>query len=109
MPKAGEHMDVQPSTIAIAQPALDVLHPRLAMARLPDEVPGTGWGLGTNLAYLRDLVHYWRAPFGLRAPERGLNAPPPVRARGDGMRGPLIHLPRRRAPPTPLLLPPVGP
>src|SRR5258706_16261115 len=86
MSKEELHMDVQPFTIAVAQPALDDLHLRLAMTRLPDDVPGTGWGFGTDLAYLRDLVHYWRSPFPRRAPERAPNPHPPFRAQVRGIR-----------------------
>ncbi len=97
-------MDVQPFTIAVAQPALDDLHLRLAMTRLPDDVPGTGWGFGTDLAYLRDLVHYWRASFDWRAQERAFNAIPQFRADVDGMRVHFIHVRGVGPRPVPLIL-----
>src|SRR5260221_9698550 len=109
MPNGEEHMDVQRFTILIPQPALADLLLRLAMPRLPDEVPGTGWGLGTNLAYLRDLVHYWRASFDWRAPERVLNAIPQFRADVGGMRVPFIHVRGVGAHPVPLILTPGWP
>ena len=34
---------------------LDDLRDRLARTRWPDQIPGSGWGYGTDLAYLQDL------------------------------------------------------
>ena len=32
----------------------------LEETRWPDEIPGSDWDYGTNMAYLRSLVDYWR-------------------------------------------------
>ena len=49
-------MDVHPFRIAISDDELADLRERLLDARLPDQIPGTGWDFGTDMAYLRQLV-----------------------------------------------------
>jgi len=72
--KEGEiDMEIHPFTIQIPQAVLDDLSERLARTRWPDEVDGAGWDYGTNLAYLRELVDYWRTRFDWRAQEDLLN------------------------------------
>ena len=39
----------------------------------PVEIPGAAWDYGANLAYLKDLVDYWRTQFDWRAQEAALN------------------------------------
>jgi len=46
--------------------------------RWPDQVPGIGWGQGTELDWLRHLVSYWANEFDCVAWERKLNAPQPI-------------------------------
>lgn len=60
-------MSSQPFKIQIAQTVLDDLQERLARTRWPDEVEGAHWDYGTNLAYLKELVDYWRTGFDWRA------------------------------------------
>jgi microsomal epoxide hydrolase len=64
--------------------ALDDLRRRLASTRWPAP-SGAAWELGTDVAYLRDLVAYWRDAFDWRAREAWLDAVLPgerVRIRG---------------------------
>ncbi len=70
-PPAGD--DVRPFTIAVPDAVLTDLRARLARARLPDQIPGTGWTYGTERAYLEGLLAYWRDGFDWRAQERMLN------------------------------------
>ena len=49
------------------------LRERLERTRWPDEVPEAGWNCGTDLAYLKDLVTYWRLDFDWRRQEVELN------------------------------------
>jgi microsomal epoxide hydrolase len=46
--------------LEVAQQLLDDLQQRLANVRWPDEVPDNDWKYGTDLAYLKSLVDYWR-------------------------------------------------
>jgi pimeloyl-ACP methyl ester carboxylesterase len=64
---------VVPFTIKVPEPVLTDLKDRLARARLPDELEGVGWQYGTNQAYLKELIAYWRDRFDWREQERRLN------------------------------------
>jgi len=59
--------------IEVPEEVLDDLRRRLAAARFPDQIPGSGWGYGTDGAYLRELCSYWRDKFDWRAQESLLN------------------------------------
>lgn len=60
-------------TIHIADDILTDLRERLARARWPDEMPGTGWQYGADLTYLRSLVEYWHDQYDWRQHESRLN------------------------------------
>jgi pimeloyl-ACP methyl ester carboxylesterase len=59
--------------IQVSDAMLADLQQRLARTRFPGEIPGTGWDYGTDLAYLKQLVEYWRDGFDWRAAEHRLN------------------------------------
>ena len=42
-------MEVRPFTIHVPDDVLDDLRQRLGHTRFPDEIPGSGWGYGSNL------------------------------------------------------------
>ena len=67
---------VRPFQIETPQAALDDLQQRLALTRFPGEIPGSDWGYGTNLDYLRELVAYWRESYDWRTHEARLNQLP---------------------------------
>jgi len=71
---------VTPFTLRVADDAIADLRNRLARTRFPDQPPGEPWATGTDLAYLRDLVAYWRDGFDWRAHEAALNAYPQFKA-----------------------------
>ena len=62
------------------------------MSRLPEEIPGTGWDYGTDLAYLRSLITYWRDQFDWRAQERKLNELPQFKTTIDGVDVHFVHI-----------------
>jgi hypothetical protein len=66
----------EPFTIHVPDDVLHDLHRRLAETRWPPALPGGGWTLGSDPAYLRELLAYWRVAFDWRAEERRLNAYP---------------------------------
>src|SRR5258705_12282630 len=49
-----------PFKIHVPDSVLTDLKRRLAQSRFADEFPDAGWDYGTNLAYLKSLVDYWR-------------------------------------------------
>jgi pimeloyl-ACP methyl ester carboxylesterase len=64
---------IEPFKVAVPDAVLADLRERLARTRLPDEVPDTAWEYGTNLAYLRELLDYWRTRYDWRKHEAELN------------------------------------
>ncbi len=69
-------MRPRPFTIRVPDAVLADLRARLERGRWPDEIPGDGWRYGTSLAYMKDLVVYWRDRYDWRAHEARLNALP---------------------------------
>jgi len=84
-------MHVEPFRIAVPDAVLADLRERLGRTRFPDEIPGSGWGYGTELAYMRTLIPYWRDRYDWRAAEARLNAFPQFRARVGGLGIHFIH------------------
>ena len=66
-------MAVQPFTIHVPDEVLMDLRERLARTRWPEEIPGAAWDYGSNLAYIQELIAYWRTKFDWRAQEAALN------------------------------------
>ncbi len=64
----------QPFRLAVPDSALAELRERLARTRWPDEPALEPWSTGTSLAYMQELVDYWRTAFDWRAQEARLNA-----------------------------------
>ena len=86
---------VRPFTIRVPEATLVDLKTRLARARLPEPLAGPGWDLGTDVAYLRQLLDYWRDRFDWRAQERVLNRMEQFTTTIDGL---TIHFVHRRSP-----------
>ena len=84
-------MHVEPFRIAVPDAVLTDLRERLARTRFPDEMPGSGWTYGTSLAYVRELVAYWRDRYDWRAAEARLNSWPQFRATVGGLGIHFIH------------------
>jgi len=57
-------MEVNPFTIQVPDEVLNDLSRRLENVRWPDEIPQSDWNYGCNLDYLKELVDYWRPPWG---------------------------------------------
>ena len=104
MSLGSSHVAVQPFSVSVPDAVLTDLSQRLSETRWPDEVPGSGWRYGTELAYLRELVEYWRESFDWRAAERRLNAFTHVTAEVDGFGLHCIHQRGKGPSPIPLLL-----
>ena len=85
---------IEPFTISVPDGVLMDLRDRLARARMPDEPDGVEWRLGTNKAYLTQLVDYWRDEFDWREQERRLNRFEQFKTTIDGID---IHFVHRRS------------
>jgi pimeloyl-ACP methyl ester carboxylesterase len=97
-------MGVKVFKIKVPQRMLNDLRKRLASTRWPDEVAGAEWDYGTNLAYLKSLVEYWRDEFDWRAQEEALNRFAHFRADIDGLGLHFIHERGKGANPLPIIL-----
>src|SRR5215472_16009004 len=83
--------DPEPFTVQASPEALADLRARLRATRWPDAPEDAGWSLGTDLAYLRDLVAYWADGFDWAAQEKALSEFPRFRARLDGLGIHYVH------------------
>jgi pimeloyl-ACP methyl ester carboxylesterase len=97
-------MGARPFRLQVPDEAISDLKRRLAATRFPDEPPLEPWSTGTGLAYLKDLVEYWRTGFDWRAQEAKLNAFRQHKIDIGGIALHFIHEPSRRAGAMPLLL-----
>lgn len=93
-----------PFRVAVPQSILDDLRGRLRRTRWPDEVTDAGWDYGANLAYMQDLIAYWRDDFDWRAQERAINAFAHFRAPVGGLGIHFIHERGNGPDPIPLVL-----
>lgn len=94
----------KPFQLNVPESALADLRERLARTRWPDEPPLEPWSSGTSVAYLQDLVDYWRMGFDWRAWEAKLNAFPQYSVPLNGVDLHYLHLPGKRKDAMPLLL-----
>ncbi len=84
-------MHIEPFTISIGDDQLDDLAQRLRQTRWPETIEGMEWQEGTDSAFLRRLVDYWRQDFDWRAQEARLNALPQFTTELDGHRIHFVH------------------
>jgi microsomal epoxide hydrolase len=82
---------ITPFRVEVPEAVLDDLRDRLARTRWPDQIPGSGWGYGTDLAYLQDLCEYWGTKFDWRAQEDRFNRWPHFLTMIDGQQIHFIH------------------
>ena len=97
-------MDIQDYRVNIPDADLEDLGRRLARTRWPDEVLGSGWDYGADLAYVKDLVAHWRNGFDWRAQEKKINAFHHYRADVDGLGIHFIHEKGKGPNPIPLII-----
>src|SRR5258708_739161 len=76
-----------------APAALEDLRARLRATRWPDTPEDAGWSLGTDLAYLRELVAYWADGFDWPAQEAALARLPGFRVPLGGLGIHFVHVP----------------
>jgi hypothetical protein len=76
----------EPFTISVPAATLEDLRERLARTRFPRDFGNSNWEYGTNTAYLKELVEYWRTKYDWRKHEREMNSSPTTRLRSTGYR-----------------------
>ena len=82
---------VRPFKVQVDKAILADLKARLARTRFPDQIEGAGWDYGSNLAYMKELVAYWRNEFDWRAQEERLNSFDHFTTEIDGLELHFIH------------------
>jgi epoxide hydrolase len=95
---------VVPFRIQVPDGVLADLKRRLGQARFADELTDSGWDYGTNLAYLKTLVEYWRDKYDWRAQEKRLNAFDQFKTNIDGVDIHFIHQRSKNPNAMPILL-----
>jgi pimeloyl-ACP methyl ester carboxylesterase len=93
-----------PFHLHIPDETLQDLRERLTRVRWPDEPPGAPWSTGSSVAYMQDLVGYWRDRFDWRAQEAALNRFRQFKVPLGGIELHFIHEPGSGPKPMPLLL-----
>ena len=83
--------DIRPFRVEVPDAVLDDLRDRLGRTRWPDQIPGSGWDYGTDLAYLQGLCDYWQTTFDWRAQEDRFNRWPHFLTDIDGQQIHFIH------------------
>jgi pimeloyl-ACP methyl ester carboxylesterase len=97
-------MTTQPFVLNIPETAIADLKTRLGLTRFPDSAPGEPWAFGSSVAYVRDLVAYWKDEFDWRAQEAALNAFPQFTVPLHDIDVHYLHVPGVGPNPYPLLL-----
>lgn len=95
---------IAPLSIHFPDEALADLRRRLEHTRLPDAMDGASWTHGIDLAWLGDLLEYWRTRFDWRAVEAQLNRWPHFRTPLDGLDVHFLHARSPHPDALPLLL-----
>jgi pimeloyl-ACP methyl ester carboxylesterase len=96
--------EIKPFSIHVPDEVVVDLSERLRRTRFPGEIPGSGWDYGTNLAYLKQLIAYWRDQYDWRKHEAQLNRFAHFKTDVDGLDLHFIHEQGRGPNPMPLLL-----
>jgi pimeloyl-ACP methyl ester carboxylesterase len=97
-------MAPQSFTLHVPDTAIADLKTRLGLTRFPDAAPGEPWALGSSVAYVRDLVNYWKDDFDWRTQEAALNAFPQFKVPLHDIDVHYLHVPGVGPNPYPLLL-----
>ena len=94
-PMPNSSSQLEPFSPRVDLVAIEDLQARLRATRWPDAPGDVGWSLGTDVAYLRELVAYWAEGFDWPAQEAALARLPRfrMRLRGIGM----VHFVHSRA------------
>jgi microsomal epoxide hydrolase len=96
--------DIRPFRVDVPEAVLDDLRDRLARTRWPDQIPESGWGYGTDLAYLQSVCDDWQNKYDWRAQEDRFNRWPHFLTDIDGQQIHFIHERSERSDALPLII-----
>jgi microsomal epoxide hydrolase len=83
--------ELRPFLVHVDEDVLEDLRDRLERTIWPDQIPGSGWGYGTDRSYLEELCEHWRTKFDWRQQEDRLNRWPHFLTDIDGQTVHFIH------------------
>jgi pimeloyl-ACP methyl ester carboxylesterase len=84
--------DIRPFRIDIPEAELTALSDRLAMTRLPEAETPDDWSQGIPLAYMQEILAYWRDDYDWRRAEARLNNHPQFLTEIDGLDIHFLHV-----------------
>ena len=97
-------MQITNFDISVENSTLDQLRDRLINTRYPDEITGSGWNYGTDLAYLKELVQYWHSDFNWSKQQALINSFSHFRTTVDDINIHFIHEKGKGPDPFPLII-----
>jgi microsomal epoxide hydrolase len=83
--------DIRPFTINVPEDEITDLDNRLSRIRWPQQLPGTTWEHGADIATLATIAEYWRDDYDWRAAEAALNVYPQFLTDVDGTQLHFVH------------------
>src|SRR5215831_22537 len=95
---------IEPYAIDVAETTLSDLQTRLDHTRWSPQTPDLGWDGGTDGAYLRELVAYWREDYKWRSQELALNQFPHYTTEIEGVGIHFVHQRGKGPAPFPVIL-----
>lgn len=95
---------MQPFKINIPKQIIEDLNQRLSSTRWPDSLRLSGWQLGTDMSYLKEIADYWRNSFDWFDQQHELNKLTQFTTQIDGFNLHFIHQKGKGVKPMPLLL-----
>src|SRR3989441_5338279 len=96
--------DIIPFRIHVSDGELADLRRRLSNVRWPPDATGKPWSMGTDRAYLQQLIAYWRDKYNWRTQEAALNTFDHYMTTIEGQKIHFIHQKSRNASAMPLLM-----
>jgi len=96
--------DISPFRIHVSDGELADLRRRLSNVRWPPDATGKPWSMGTDRAYLQQLIAYWRDKYNWRVQEAALNTFDHYTTTIEGQKIHFIHQKSRNASAMPLLM-----
>jgi len=95
---------MQPFKINIPRQIIEDLNQRLSNTRWPDSLHLSGWHLGTDMSYLKEIADYWQNSFDWFDQQHELNKLTQFTTQIDGFNLHFIHHKGKGVKPMPLLL-----
>ncbi|GAA0367417.1 epoxide hydrolase family protein [Bacillus horti] len=98
-------MNIRPYTVRVDKTEIEELKKRLQNTRWPDEIEEAQWEYGIPLAFMKDMLHYWKTEFNWKNVEDRINSYANYQADIDGIALHFIYERGSGPNPTPLIIP----